>query len=65
MKSNPFEVYKIIKLIGEGIFGKVNLVEHKVTGKVRAMKIISKMNAKNCCISNEESILNELSILKK
>jgi len=65
VKSNPFEVYKIIKVIGEGTFGKVNLVEHKVTGKVRAMKIISKINAQNCSISNEESILNELSILRK
>jgi len=65
VKSDPYKVYKILKTIGEGTFGIVYLVEHKVTGKERAMKIISKMNAKNCMISNEESILNELSILRK
>ena len=65
VKSDPFEVYKIIKSIGEGTFGKVNLVEHKVTGKVRAMKIIQKMNIKYPSISNEQSIMNELSILRK
>ena len=60
VKSNPYDDYKIVKNIGEGTFGKVELVEHKITGMVRAMKIIKKVNS-----ANEESILNELNILKK
>ena len=42
VKSDPFQEYKLIKTIGEGTFGKIELVEHKITGKVRAMKIIKK-----------------------
>ena len=65
VKSNPYDDYKKIKPIGEGTFGEVELVEHKITGKVRAMKIIKKVNNQNPNISNEASILNELNILKK
>ena len=65
VKSNPYDDYKKIKSIGEGTFGEVELVEHKITGKVRAMKIIKKVNNQNPNISNEASILNELNILKK
>ena len=64
IKTDPFEEYKVIKNLGEGTFGKVDLVEHKVTGLVRAMKIIQKTSL----ISeqtNEASVLNELNILKK
>ena len=65
VKSQPYEDYKVIKNLGEGTFGKVDLVEHKITGKIRAMKIIKKTNVINPNISNEASILNELNILKK
>ena len=53
-KKDPFLDYKIIKTIGDGTFGKVELVEHKITGMIRAMKIIPKANE-----INEMSVLNE------
>ena len=63
IKSNPLEEYKIIKNLGEGTFGKVDLVEHKITGLVRAMKSIKKSNI-NSEENNEDIVLNELNILK-
>ena len=63
IKRDPFEDYTNIEIIGEGSFGKVILVEHNITGMKRAMKQIKK----NLCFqeSNEQSVLNELNILKK
>ena len=63
IKSDPFKEYKVIKNIGEGSFGKVDLVEHLITGKIRAMKVIQKKNMAQQ--NNEASVLNELNILKK
>ena len=63
IKSDPLKDYTILKLIGEGSFGKVHLVKHNIGGMVRAMKTIKKI-----CVddySNEASVLNELNILKK
>ena len=59
-KRDPLLDYKIIKSIGDGTFGKIELVEHKITGMVRAMKIIPKTTE-----ISEISVLNELYILKK
>ena len=42
-KKNPFNDYKEKKLLGEGSFGKVYLVNHKIIGATRAMKIIIKV----------------------
>ena len=64
-KTNPYEDYTKIKSIGEGTFGRVELVEHKITGMQRAMKIIQKSNILNPEQNNEESVLNEFNILKK
>jgi calcium-dependent protein kinase len=60
VKKDPLLDYKIIRTIGEGTFGRVDLVEHKITGMVRAMKVIPKMSG-----MDETSVLNELYILKK
>ena len=60
VKKDPFIDYKIIKTIGEGTFGKVELVEHNITGMIRAMKIIPKTAE-----ISETSVFNELYILKK
>ena len=60
VKKDPFLDYKIINSIGEGTFGKVELVEHIITGMVRAMKIIPKHDE-----ISDSSVLNELYILKK
>ena len=64
VKTDPSLDYKLIKKLGEGTFGKVNLVEHKITGMIRAMKVIKKANVLNEK-TNEALVLNELEILKK
>ena len=55
-------MYKIGKLLGKGAFGKVNLSVHKLTGKLVAIKSISKQ-----CLTDEISkkkVMQEFSILK-
>jgi serine/threonine protein kinase len=61
IKSDPYKDYKVIKTIGEGTYGKVELVEHKITGMVRAMKVIKKTDPK----TNDIVVYNELNILKQ
>ena len=58
--NNPEKVYKKIKLIGEGSFGEVWLVHHKVLGKDFAMKIIERNP-----YCNLKKITNEIQILKQ
>ena len=58
--KNPFHIYKALNLLGEGAFGEVWKVKHKLTGKEFAMKIIQKKPE-----FKEKSILNEINILKK
>ena len=57
---NPEKIYEKIKLIGEGTFGEVWKVRHKILGKNYAMKIIEK---NPYCKMKE--IFNEINILKK
>ena len=54
------ETYQKVKRLGEGAFGEVWLVKHKLTGTEYALKIIEKGP-----FSNEQQILNEIEILKK
>ena len=42
--TNPEETYTQIKELGEGAFGKVIKVEHKISKECRAIKIIDKAN---------------------
>ena len=63
VKKNPFNIYEKIKTLGEGGYGEVFLVKHKITGAVRAMKIIKKID--NYTENNDEEVLNEINILKK
>ena len=60
--QDPMEKYTIIKFLGEGSFGRVNLVRNKETGIERAMKEIKKSESKN--LQSEEEIINEIEILK-
>ena len=57
---DPERVYTKLKLIGEGTFGEVWQVRHKVLGKDFAMKIIEKSPY---CKTDE--IKNEINILKQ
>jgi Rho-associated protein kinase 1 len=58
MKPNDFNV---IKVIGRGAFGEVQLVRHKSTRKVYAMKLLSKyeMVRSSCYASKVNSIVSE------
>lgn len=58
--KNPLQVYQKIELLGEGAFGQVWKVRHKLTGKEFAMKIIEK-NPK----CNDKLLINEINILKR
>jgi len=53
--------YKIVEVIGQGSLGKVVKVIHKLSGIVRAMKIIKQKSIK---IQQEELKDNEINILK-
>ena len=57
--QNPELTYEKIKRLGEGSFGDVWLVRHKLLGKDYAMKIIEKSP-----YSNIRQIINEINILK-
>ena len=62
VKKDPYEDYIRIKLIGEGAFAKVLKVKHKITGAIRAMKIINKNSEYNK--EEEIEIINEINILR-
>ena len=61
-QGDPFDYYKIIKLLGSGTFGQVFEVKHKKTGNIRAMKIIPKDNAKPGF--KDKDIIHEIMIMK-
>ena len=63
VKKDPYTDYKIIKTLGEGSYGKVHLVSHNITGAIRAMKVIKKVNT--LIENNDEEVLNEINVLKK
>ena len=60
---DPYEDYDEIKKIGEGSYGLVYLVKHKIIGATRAMKIIEKVEDED--ENNVLEILNEINVLKK
>ena len=57
--QNPEIIYEKVKMLGEGSFGEVWLVKHKILNKEYAMKIIDKTP-----YSNVNQIINEINILK-
>ena len=61
--SDPYEYYSIDKVLGEGSFGKVYKVQHKISGEYRAMKMINKTST-NLTLEEEEEILKEIKVLK-
>lgn len=61
--KSPFDDYIKLNFLGEGAFSSVYRVQNKITGEIRAIKIIPKPS--NYYISNETNILNEIKILKR
>lgn len=61
--QDPYEIYTVLKCLGEGSFGKVFKVKHKYTGDQRAMKVINKYST-SLSKEEEEEILKEINILK-
>ena len=63
--GDPFELYIKERKLGEGSYGKVYLVKHRIlTSSLRAMKEIKK-SSKDISKEAESDILNEINILKK
>lgn len=61
-KKHPSEVYKQIGEIGEGSYGSIIKVKHRLTHEIRAMKIIQKRRMAYGI--DENKILEEIKILK-
>lgn len=57
------EEYDQLEFIGQGAFGTVQKVKHKITNQIRAMKTINKSAFKNA--EDESKLLKEIEILKK
>ena len=53
--------YEVLAVIGKGGYGEVKKVIHKITGEVRAMKIIKK---ESCDEGYLKSLGNEINILR-
>lgn len=62
-KGNPFEDYEEVGLLGEGAFGKVIKVKHKISKVARAMKIIQKDKIKMHS-DEEKAMINEINVVK-
>lgn len=62
-KHDPYEYYSIVECLGEGSFGQVFKVKHKLTGDERAMKIINKYSSL-LSEEDEENTLKEIKILR-
>ena len=61
-QQNPRNIYIREKTLGQGSFGTVYLVKHKVLHRYFAMKVIKKTSKKK---EEEENLMNEINILKR
>jgi serine/threonine protein kinase len=62
-EGDPYEFYEETKVLGEGTFGKVFKVIHRISKVSRAMKIIDKQKA-SLAVDEETALINEINILK-
>ena len=62
-KGSPYEFYEEVSVLGEGAYGKVLKVRHKITTVLRAMKIIQKDKAQ-LREEEERTMINEINVLK-
>ncbi|CAD8190681.1 unnamed protein product [Paramecium octaurelia] len=60
-RETIYGTYQVGKLLGEGAYGQVSIVTHRVTGMQRAMKAIRK----DCLFEEEQAkLFSEMTILK-
>ena len=63
VKNSPSEDYIKLNFLGEGSFASVYRVQNRITGEIRAMKVIKKSSGYSN--ENEAEIFNEINILRK
>ena len=63
VKNSPSEDYIKLNFLGEGSFASVYRVQNRITGEIRAMKVIKKSSKYSN--ENEAEIFNEINILRK
>ena len=62
-KTNSIDNYEIMKNIGEGAFGSVNLAQDKTRNKKVAIKAVNII--KTCQMNKERHVLRESKLLLK
>ena len=65
IKGSPYDHYDILNKIGIGAYGQVYKIKHRFTNQIRAMKIISRSQIKNNYKNCDDSVENEIGILKE
>jgi len=65
INSKPEDNYKIINKLGKGSFGSVFKVKHKITGEIRAMKIIKNTSVDDRAGADNVKFLKEIQVLKE
>jgi calcium-dependent protein kinase len=65
INSKPEDNYKIINKLGKGSFGSVYKVKHKITGDIRAMKIIKNTTVTDNSGEANKKFLKEIQVLKE
>ena len=62
-KADPYAIYDFLTVLGQGAFGKVEEVRHKISREIRAMKIIHKDQIQ-LGSEEEQALINEINIVK-
>ena len=65
INAKPEDNYIIINKLGKGSFGSVYRVKHKITGNIRAMKIIKNSSIINNNEKVKKKYLKEIQVLKE
>ena len=65
INSKPEDNYKIINKLGKGSFGSVYKVKHKITGEIRAMKIIKNTTVTDNSGEANKKFLKEIQVLRE